>query len=398
MVGGGGKDKEFEKLVKKRIALAEELTRALESAEAKIQRNEKLSLEQRLAAIDTEYQKVFRKIEQLSKLPGGAQIASEMRNTLSGYVEVLKKQETLKFNQEEMARREQRINSLLALRQQMLTTIDAQQKAGQIPQNKLKDAIAGVDAQVNPQIEQAVSAAQQFALANKEVFSDQTAMDTYLSKLKAISAGLVTVSTDLYSVDQVNQDIASGLTQGFDSFAEAIANGDDAVKALKNAFLQFAADFLKKNRPDDRAADDPQRAASQPDRGVVSGFVNGAVKHSGGLVGGTEGRTRSAPASWFASAPRYHTGGVAGLAPDEYPTILKKNEEVLTDDDPRNVLNGGLSGGKGGAVSAPQDVTVINTVDAESFVRQALATDSGKKLIMNVLSANRSELKTLVGR
>ncbi|HGH7316530.1 TPA: hypothetical protein ACHQN6_005388, partial [Pseudomonas aeruginosa] len=137
---------------------------------------------------------------------------------------------------------------------------------------------------------------------------------------------------------------------------------------------------------------------ASPIGGVVSGFVNGAVKHSGGLVGGTEGRTRSAPASWFASAPRYHTGGVAGLAPDEYPTILKKNEEVLTDDDPRNVLNGGLSGGKGGSVSAPQDVTVINTVDAESFVRQALATDSGKKLIMNVLSANRSELKTLVGR
>ncbi len=398
VVGGGGKDKEFEKLVKKRIALAEELTRALESAEAKIQRNEKLSLEQRLAAIDTEYQKVFRKIEQLSKLPGGAQIASEMRNTLSGYVEVLKKQETLKFNQEEMARREQRINSLLALRQQMLTTIAAQQKAGQIPQNKLKDAIAGVDAQVNPQIEQAVSAAQQFALANKEVFSDQTAMDTYLSKLKAISAGLVTVSTDLYSVDQVNQDIASGLTQGFDSFAEAIANGDDAVKALKNAFLQFAADFLKKIALMIVQQMIFNALQASPIGGVVSGFVNGAVKHSGGLVGGTEGRTRSAPASWFASAPRYHTGGVAGLAPDEYPTILKKNEEVLTDDDPRNVLNGGLSGGKGGSVSAPQDVTVINTVDAESFVRQALATDSGKKLIMNVLSANRSELKTLVGR
>jgi uncharacterized protein (UPF0335 family) len=34
--------------------------------------------------------------------------------------------------------------------------------------------------------------------------------------------------------------------------------------------------------------------------------------------------------------PRYHTGGLAGLKPDEVPAVLLKNEEVLTRDDPRH--------------------------------------------------------------
>lgn len=95
--------------------------------------------------------------------------------------------------------------------------------------------------------------------------------------------------------------------------------------------------------------------------------------------------------SLFANAPRYHGGGIAGLAPDEYPTILKKNEEVLTANDPRNVLNGAASQGK------PQDISVANFVDAQSFLSAAAATPSGRKVIMNVLSAERSQLRALVG-
>lgn len=53
--------------------------------------------------------------------------------------------------------------------------------------------------------------------------------------------------------------------------------------------------------------------------------------HSGGVVAeGTDIR------QVFGSAPRYHTGGLAGLKPDEVPAVLLKNEEVLTRDDPRH--------------------------------------------------------------
>jgi len=400
----GGADKAYEKLVNKRIALADQLVRALEAAEAKIQRNEKLSLEQRLAAIDTEYAKVYRKIEALSKLPGGAQVAADMKVTLDGYVKQIKEQETLKFNQEEMARREKAINDLIALRSQLLQTIAAQQKAGTLPENKVKEAMAGVDEQVNPQISSAVQSAREFALANQAAFGDQTALDTYLAKLDAIDAGLVTVSSGLLNVDQINQDIAGGLTNSFDAFGKAIANGEDAIGAFHDAFLTFVADFLKKIALmiiqqiilNALQNSNPYGAAA----GAAVGAVNGATssqKHSGGLIGsGYSGVKVSSNPNWFNGAPKYHDGGVVGLASDEYPAILQRNEEVLAADNPRNVMNGG---GDAGSSSQPivQDVTVNNHVDAESFMAASLATPRGRKLIMNVLSAERTQLKSLVG-
>ncbi len=64
-----------------------------------------------------------------------------------------------------------------------------------------------------------------------------------------------------------------------------------------------------------------------------------AVAHTGGIVGhrtvGSGNGTRMVSAAMFANALRYHTGGVAGLKPDEVPTILRRNEEVLTEQDPR---------------------------------------------------------------
>lgn len=48
--------------------------------------------------------------------------------------------------------------------------------------------------------------------------------------------------------------------------------------------------------------------------------------HHGGIIG-EGGAARSVPASLFASAPRYHTGGLAG---DEVPAILRRDEGVFT--------------------------------------------------------------------
>ncbi|MGH8598116.1 MAG: phage tail tape measure protein, partial [Gammaproteobacteria bacterium] len=68
------------------------------------------------------------------------------------------------------------------------------------------------------------------------------------------------------------------------------------------------------------------------------------------------------PALAFAGAPRYHNGGVLGLAPDEVPIIGRRGEEVLTVNDPRHRANGG----GGHAVNV---VMNISTPDAASFGR-----------------------------
>ncbi|MFC3119873.1 hypothetical protein ACFOHS_22375 [Jhaorihella thermophila] len=65
--------------------------------------------------------------------------------------------------------------------------------------------------------------------------------------------------------------------------------------------------------------------------------------------------SRMVPAMAFAAAPRMHSGGWAGLRPDEVPAILQRGERVLSRRDAQSY-------GAGGGVTIN-----INTRDAESF-------------------------------
>jgi hypothetical protein len=77
------------------------------------------------------------------------------------------------------------------------------------------------------------------------------------------------------------------------------------------------------------------------------------------MVGGTAPQRR-VPALAFAGAPRLHSGGVAGLRPDEVPAILQKGERVLNRAETRAFERAPADGG----------VTLnIMTPDAESFRR-----------------------------
>ena len=73
------------------------------------------------------------------------------------------------------------------------------------------------------------------------------------------------------------------------------------------------------------------------------------------------------PALAFAGAPRMHSGGWAGLRPDEVPAILQRGERVLS----RRELaaQGGVQTGNGGG---PNVAITINARDAQSF-RQSRA-------------------------
>lgn len=77
------------------------------------------------------------------------------------------------------------------------------------------------------------------------------------------------------------------------------------------------------------------------------------VAHSGGIIGQGALPQRSLPVAAFLNAPRYHGGGIAGLAPDERPAVLRVGEEVLTTDNPRHRRNAGPAQNITINVSAP---------------------------------------------
>ena len=62
--------------------------------------------------------------------------------------------------------------------------------------------------------------------------------------------------------------------------------------------------------------------------GGEAGMLSG-IFHAGGLAG-SPAPQRLVPALAFAGAPRLHTGGMAGLRPDEVPAILQRGEMVLS--------------------------------------------------------------------
>ena len=74
------------------------------------------------------------------------------------------------------------------------------------------------------------------------------------------------------------------------------------------------------------------------------GGIFAPVKHAGGMVG-APGPGRMVPALAFAGAPRMHSGGWAGLRPDEVPAILQRGERVLS----RAEVAAGMGRGAGGA-------------------------------------------------
>ncbi len=80
--------------------------------------------------------------------------------------------------------------------------------------------------------------------------------------------------------------------------------------------------------------------------GAASGTFTNELFHDGGIAGQPTTR-RTTASNVFAGAVKYHSGGIAGLQPDEVPAILMggpkgKREEILTAKDPRhrdNLLN-----------------------------------------------------------
>ena len=95
----------------------------------------------------------------------------------------------------------------------------------------------------------------------------------------------------------------------------------------------------------------------------------------------------------FAAAARFHTGGIAGLRPDEVPIIAQKGEEILTRGDPRHRANGGV--GSGGAT--PVNLKVVNAIDAGDFVSKGLDTGVGSKALLNYIRSNSGAVKQALG-
>ncbi|UXU75551.1 MULTISPECIES: phage tail tape measure C-terminal domain-containing protein [unclassified Paracoccus (in: a-proteobacteria)] len=185
---------------------------------------------------------------------------------------------------------------------------------------------------------------------------------------------------------QAGSETAAGAEQaqtGWQAVTAALADyaarareiGADIGEALAGAFgsaENAVVEFVRKGKLDFRdlvtsmIADLARLAARRfilgPIANALSRTLGGAggifanILHAGGTVG-APGPGRMVPALAFAGAPRMHSGGWAGLRPDEVPAILQRGERVLSR---REAAGYGRAG-------APIVNVTINARDADSF-------------------------------
>lgn len=104
-----------------------------------------------------------------------------------------------------------------------------------------------------------------------------------------------------------------------------------------------------------------------------------SVFHEGGVVGQGGGQ-RSVSPLMFANAPRYHTGGVAGLKPGEVPAILEKGEIVI----PKGkTLGGGGVNMKVEIINNAPGVTATPSMSADGSVLKVMINSQVNEAIMS---------------
>jgi len=124
-------------------------------------------------------------------------------------------------------------------------------------------------------------------------------------------------------------------------------------------------------------------------------YTGSGVFHEGGVAGnnGSSSRKRQVSPLAFANAPRYHTGGIAGLRPNEMTAILEKGEEVLTEDDPRHRTNGGLAPSAPAAGGLRQILAI-----GDDEIAGAMAGAAGESVTITHIRRNIPTLKQMLNQ
>lgn len=310
--------------------------------------------------------------EELKAQEAGVQLTAEHRAEIERTTAAL-------FDQQNA---ETQVNQLLERRTQLAESLRIAQETGD------RSRIEGVVEQI-AQTEDQLDVAIDNAIAFYQAMGGDAA-DAAILKLQNMRAGITDLVRDMQTqflpaAEEINEQLADIGGDAFSALAEALATGQNAAQSFFQVLRQGLADFsIELGKAIVKQALFNALTAGGGGGGGIGGTISSWVAgifHGGGQVG-QPSQVRMVDPAIFANASRRHTGG---LASGEVPIIALKDEEVLTRDDPRHVLNGG----KGGS---PSNTKVVNVFDAADVLEAALETTAGEKIIMNFMSRNARKI------
>lgn len=289
-------------------------------------------------------------------------------------------QEKIDAQLQSLADRMQRALDNLRAQEQL---IGIQLEAGQIGEVQAEQQIQAVRNNSISQLEQLRAAFEQVYNAAANGPLKERALQAMRDL--DLEIGRVKISTeDFYDRlgDTAENAAVQSLADAFTDLVSGAKSFGDAVRDMARAFTQAITQMIA------------QELALATIRSLLRSFGGGAasttasVAHSGSMAG--QGIKRTVPAWVFAGAPRMHSGGMAGLAPNEVPAILQAGEEVLSRNDPRNAANGGRS-----ARPAP-GFRVVNVLDP-ALAADYIESAAGERTILNVIGRNPGYVKQALG-
>jgi hypothetical protein len=246
----------------------------------------------------------------------------------------------------------------------------------------LKDAVTGAGKAGDEALSESASAGARLteALGNAGAAADAT---------KEKLLGWDAVRAGLKSFIETAKDWGNGLRQ---TLTGAFSSAESAFRSFVNTgkfdFKSLVSSILA-----DLAVLSFRRAVLAPLANALFGGLGGGnllagVAHSGAVAGLT-GSTRSVPTALFATAPRYHSGGIVGLRPDEVPAILQRGERVLSRQETASY---------GAAQNGPQPITIhIDARGAQAGVAEQIA-EKLTEVLPSVRKIAREEVSMRLGR
>lgn len=387
----------------------EALQNRLEDLEAAAGKKSKFELDKRLEAIRKGYEDAYRDIEAFrAKLEANGLDTTPAvlaKQRLDAGIAELQNLERIKFAREELNRLEQATNDLISIRDQKIETIRAKEALGRMDDAQAAEEINRINAEAVPAIQAAADATILWAQAHAAIFGNPELMQLFIDKINAIRDAAAQVPVEFDAIGKAASNgavnlINSSLGAMVDNL-RAVTTGQKSVsqgfRDMGVAFLQFAAQFLQEIAV--MIIKMMIFRALQSMGGFFGnvgnvGLASMGVKHDGGLVGGPPARTRRISSAWFANAPRYHSGGIPGLRPDEYATILQRNEEVLAADSPRNILNGGAGIKQPGQQAARGNRFIL--VDDRAKIAEHMRSAEGENVFIEFLERNVMTVRSIV--
>ncbi|MGL5155739.1 MAG: hypothetical protein ACRC9G_13435, partial [Aeromonas veronii] len=309
---------------------------------------------------------------------------------------------------DELKRLEDDVNAQLEIKRSRLQEINALREAGVISENEQVSRTVALYNEQNGAIATSID--------NLEAFARTMQSSMTAEQFAKINAEIATMRAGLQNIagtyDQWDTMIVQGVLDGMSTSLNSIAHDlvevfhgamsiGEAFKNLGQVVRQFFADFLLQiarailqqmllNAIAGAGWGGLSNAATS-----MGGSAGASVLHSGGIIGNRASRTRDVSTNWFANAPRFHDGGLPGLKSDEVPAILQKGEQVLSKDDPNNILNGGAAAGQGGPVD--NSVRNYNMIDTDSLAQAVMSNPGTGRQIINIIKAQKREIKTILG-